>query len=79
MIPTKTHSNPNTNRNQYSEADAAAQLGVSVEELRSLVKSTIGDADPEMKGITGGFFQPSDLIMLRMLLLGRQNSGAPIL
>lgn len=57
-----------TNKSHYSEAEAAAEVGVSVEELRSLIKSHIVDREEDLNNVTGAAFQPSDLILLRILV-----------
>ena len=71
MNPPKT-----TIRPHLSEPEAAAQLGISVEQLRSLLKERLGAADPDLKGLPNGFFQPSDVVMLRLLLMARQQTPA---
>jgi len=51
---------------QYSEAEAADMLNVSIEELRSLVRDHIvNEDDPESGAVT--VFQQSDLLVLRIL------------
>lgn len=49
---------------RYSEDEAARKLGLSVEQLRRLVKDhlTSGEDVPAVDS-----FQPSDLVMLRVL------------
>ena len=49
---------------RYSEDEAARKLGISVAELRTLVKEHIaaGDDVPAVHS-----FQPADLVMLRVL------------
>lgn len=59
--PAKTH---------YSESEAAAILGLSVEELRQLIRANILDGDADVTNIAGAVFQPSDLLVLRMILGG---------
>jgi hypothetical protein len=54
-------------KSQYSEIEAAAVIGVSVEELRSIIKQHITgreEAGDETKATT---FRPSDLALLRIL------------
>ncbi len=52
-------------RVEYSEIEAAEMLGISVDYLRSLVKSHIvKDEDPT---VTVESFQQSDLLLLRIL------------
>jgi hypothetical protein len=51
---------------QYSETEAAQLLGISVEELRTLVKAHIvNEEEPGNGAVT--VFQSSDLLVLRIL------------
>ena len=52
---------------QYSENEAAAQLGVSVDQLRVLVKRHIIRTEDEIPLIPVASFQPADLLLLRFL------------
>jgi hypothetical protein len=54
----------------YSETEAAAALGVSVEELRSLIRDRIVQREEELVNVPSAYFQPSDILMLRLLLSG---------
>ena len=65
--PAKTH---------YSEVEAAHELGLTVEELRTLIRSHIAQSDEDLNHIAVASFHPSDLLVLK-LLSGR--NGAPIL
>jgi hypothetical protein len=51
---------------QYSENDAAQILGISVQELRTLVKNHISKEDELGNGAVS-VFQPADLVVLRIL------------
>jgi hypothetical protein len=62
MILTKT------NKSHYSEAEAAVELGVSVEELRALVKTRIVDKEEDQGNVPSATYQPSDLVMLRFIV-----------
>jgi hypothetical protein len=53
-----------TSKAYYSEDEAARKLGVSVDELRSLVRNHISTGE-EMPAVE--VFQPSDLVLLRIL------------
>ena len=48
----------------YSEDEAARKLGLSVDQLRSLVRNHISTGE-EMPAVEN--FQPSDLVLLRIL------------
>ncbi|MCC6392355.1 MAG: hypothetical protein IT167_17280 [Bryobacterales bacterium] len=55
-------------KSHYSETEAAVALGVSVDELRSVIRSHIVKGEEEMANVASATFQPSDLLVLRMLL-----------
>jgi DNA-binding transcriptional MerR regulator len=53
-------------KSQYTEAEAAQHLGISVEQLRVLVQRHIVTPEDE-PGAMVSSFQPSDLVLLRVL------------
>lgn len=53
-----------SSRIRYSEDEAARKLGISVEQLRVLIKNHISHDDEVPENAT---FQPSDLIVLQVL------------
>lgn len=57
---------------QYSEAEAARKLGLSVDQLRSLVREHIV-RDPS-EPVEMPVLQPTDLVLLRILCSMRQNT-----
>ena len=61
-------------KGQYSEAEAAEQLGVSVLQLRSMIRSHVVDRDEDLNNVPVHTFQPSDLLILR-LLAGKQTGS----
>ena len=56
--PRKTH---------YSETEAAKALGISVEELRTLLLDHIVDDEEDLRNVPKANFHPSDLLVLRLL------------
>jgi hypothetical protein len=56
-----------TGKSQYSETEAAEELGVSVEQLRSMIRSHVVDRDEDLNNVPVTTFQPSDLLVLRLL------------
>jgi DNA-binding transcriptional MerR regulator len=58
---------------QYSETDAANILGVSIDQLRTLVKNHIVKEEEVGSG-TVSIFQPADLLVLR-ILSGMSSQG----
>lgn len=56
-----------TAKGQFSEAEAAQELGISIEQLRTLIRSHIVDRDEDLNNVPVAQFQPSDLLLLRIL------------
>jgi hypothetical protein len=52
---------------QYSESEAAKELGLSVEELRTLIRSHIAETDEDLNNVSVTSFHPSDLLVLKLL------------
>lgn len=65
-----------TGKSQYTELEAAEELGVSVDRLRTLIRSHIINCEEDVPNISIATFQPSDLLLLR--LLAKQNGFATI-
>jgi hypothetical protein len=59
-------------KSQYTEAEAAEELGITVERLRAVIRSHVVDRDEDLNNVPVTTFQPSDLLILRLL------SGMPI-
>ena len=51
----------------YNEAEAARQLGVTLDEFRALVRDHLLEDDEHLANLPRMYFQPSDLVVLRML------------
>jgi hypothetical protein len=60
-------------KTQYSENEAAAELGVSLEELRTLIRSHIIETDEDLNNVPMASFHPSDLLVLKLLLSSKAN------
>ena len=54
-------------RPSYSERDAARELGIGVEQFRTLVRRHILRADETADDIACAYYEASDLLILRML------------
>ncbi|MEO8025803.1 MAG: hypothetical protein ABI823_05000 [Bryobacteraceae bacterium] len=52
---------------QYSETEAAEELGISIEQLRILIRSHVVERDEDLTNVPMAQFQPSDLLLLRIL------------
>jgi hypothetical protein len=64
-------------RGQYSEAEAAEELGISVAQLRTMIRSHVVDRDEDLNNVPVTTFQPSDLLILRLLTGMPTGSGTP--
>jgi hypothetical protein len=54
-------------KSQYSESEAAEELGVSIEQLRTMIRSHVVDRDEDLTNVPVTSFQPSDLLILKLL------------
>lgn len=54
-------------KTQYSVQEAAKELGVSVEELRTLIRSHIAESEEDLNNVSVTSFHPSDLLVLKLL------------
>lgn len=54
-------------KTQYSEHEAAQELGVSVDQLRTLIRSHIVETDEDLNNVAVASFHPSDLLVLKIL------------
>jgi hypothetical protein len=61
-------------KSQYSETEAAEELGISVEQLRTMIRSHVVDQEEDLNNIPVTTFQPSDLLILRLLSGRRADS-----
>ncbi len=64
MAATKPAKSPKL---EYSEAEAAEELGVSTEALRSLIQRHIVEGDEDLTHVAQTTFHASDLVLLRLL------------
>lgn len=58
---------PVLNKAQYTETEAAQQLGIPVEELRVLIRRHIVVDEADTSNVPMTTFQPSDLLVLRLM------------
>lgn len=54
-------------KSQYSELEAAQELGVTVEQLRALIRSHIAQSEEDLTHVSTASFHPSDLLVLKIL------------
>ena len=67
---------PKPNKTQYSETEAAGELGVTVEQLRVLIRNHIAQSDEDLNHIAIANFHPSDLLLLK-ILVGKSGPAPP--
>ncbi len=70
------HLKPATNKAQYSEIEVAQQLGITVEDLRMLIRRHIVIEEAEATNVPMTTFQPSDLLVLRLLVKNHLSTFA---
>ena len=73
MTPTITRRPP---KGFYSEMEVAATIGVSVDQLRTLVRRHIVQAEEDLDKIPRAWYQPSDVVLLRLLVAGMTTAPA---
>ncbi len=54
-------------KSQYSEAEAAEELGITVEQLRTMIRSHVIDREEDLSNVSATAFHPSDLLVLRLI------------
>jgi hypothetical protein len=54
-------------KSHYSATEAAEELGVSVQQLRAMIRNHVVDRDEDLNNVPVTTFQPSDLLILRLL------------
>lgn len=58
---------PRSGKGYYNETEAAHALGLSLDALRALVRKHILQNEDELANLPMTTFQPSDLLLLRLL------------
>jgi hypothetical protein len=54
-------------KSQYSEIEAANELGISIEMFRKMIRHHVVESDEDLTNVPATSFQPSDLLVLRLL------------
>jgi len=62
-------------KTQFTEVEAAEELGISVLQLRQIIRSHVVESEEDLRNVPIAQFQLSDLLLLR-LLTGRLNPVA---
>jgi hypothetical protein len=60
-------------KGHFSESEAAQQLGLSLEDLRKLVRHHVVQNEEDMDNLRITGFQPSDLVLLKLLIATRAS------
>jgi hypothetical protein len=58
---------PDSSKTHLTAAEAATELGLTLDELRSLIRNHIADREDDLRNLPHATFQPSDLLLLRLL------------
>jgi len=64
-------------KTQYSEQEAASELGITVQELRTLIRSHIAESEEDLNNVSVASFHPSDLLVLKLLSGVKGTPTAP--
>ncbi len=67
-MTTTTISPPKPQKTDYSAEEAALTLGISLDQLQSLIRQHLVVEDGEIPNVVQTQFQDSDLLLLRFLL-----------
>ena len=54
-------------KSQYTEGEVAEELGISIDRLRTMIRSHVVERDEDLNNVPVTAFQPSDLLILRLL------------
>ncbi|MGC4048294.1 MAG: hypothetical protein QM757_01070 [Paludibaculum sp.] len=67
---------PRPAKGYYSETEAAQALGLTIDSLRALVRQHILHSEDELANLSMTTFQPSDLLLLRLLSASQAEQTA---
>ena len=74
MVASPNFTSGRAAKTRYTEQEAALELGVSVAELRTMVRDHILQSEGELPAAGMAALQPSDLVVLRILVTMARNS-----
>lgn len=60
-------------KSEYTAAEVAGELGMSLSELRTMIRKHILHPGETPRSLAGAAFQPSDIAILRVLWTGRRK------
>ena len=55
-------------KTQYTEAEAAEELGLSVDSLRALIRNYVASNEEELTNLPAAIFQRADLLLLKFIV-----------
>ena len=67
MPPTTLPATHPPAKSSYSEVEAAEELGITVTRLREMIRHHVVEHDDDVNNVPQTSFQPSDLVILRVL------------
>jgi DNA-binding transcriptional MerR regulator len=62
-------------KSHYTETEAAEELGISVHQLRTLVRERIVRSEEDVRNLPMAYFQPADLLLLKLITSGVASSA----
>jgi len=62
-------------KSHYTETEAAEELGISVPQLRTLVRERIVRTEEDVRSLPMAYFQPADLLLLKLITSGVASSA----
>ncbi len=57
-------------KSHYTETEAAEELGISVPQLRALVRERLARTEEDVRSLPMAYFQPADLLLLKLITTG---------
>jgi hypothetical protein len=66
-----------TGKSHFTEAEAAEELGLSVDSLRSLIRTHLVNSEEEITNLPAATFQRSDLLLLKFIAKRLPGSTHP--
>jgi hypothetical protein len=57
-------------KSHYTETEAAEELGISVPQLRTLVRERLARSEEDVRSLPMAYFQPGDLLLLKLITSG---------
>ena len=61
---------PPQQKSHYSETEAAEELGISVQQLRTIVREHIARSEEDLHSLPMAYFQPADVLLLKLICSG---------